>query len=103
MKINRLFVLNLTLLLSLNTSANQEQQCEKNKALLEPPRFSVIDQNNNGSITLKEFKQHQISHKRFEKMFMSIDTDNNGAITVEEFKAHKPKRLKKKSRNCHHH
>ncbi len=57
-------------------------------------RFKKLDTDNNGKLSLVEFKAGPIVQKieekhpgAAEKMFKKIDKDNDGSISLEEFKA----------------
>ncbi len=57
--------------------------------------FKKLDANNDGSISLDEFKagpmaQHDKDPAHVEVVFKQIDKDGDGKVTLEEFKAHRP-------------
>jgi len=56
------------------------------------PKFSTLDLDANGVITLAEFKQHQIPRGDHLTVFNHIDVDGNGEISEEEFINHRPPR-----------
>jgi len=59
---------------------------------MQRPDFSVIDLNQDGQVTLDEFKQHRIPHGEHETVFHHIDANQDGRITRDEFENHKPPR-----------
>lgn len=61
------------------------------------PKFSTLDLDGNGLITLAEFKQHQIPRGDHLTVFNHIDVDGNGEISEEEFVNHRPPRPPKGS------
>jgi len=48
--------------------------------------------NQDGAITLEEFKQKEVPHGDHEVIFKSIDTDGDGLISETELAEHKPPR-----------
>lgn len=52
--------------------------------------FKSFDANEDGSITLEEFKgkkrKKEVPAERLEKGFARMDADSNGSVTLEEFK-----------------
>lgn len=56
------------------------------------PKFSKLDLNQDGSVTLDEFKQHQIPRGDHLTVFNHIDGNGDGAISEDEFFNHKPPR-----------
>ena len=55
--------------------------------------FKKLDANNDGSISLEEFKAGPRAQKdpaKAEEIFKKIDADGDGKVTLEEFKAHRP-------------
>lgn len=87
--------LTLSALFAFDTIAQEERSSDKRP---KPPKFESFDGNQDGLISLQEFKQKRPPHKTAEEIFESIDTDGNGQINEAEFKAHKPpKRHKKRS------
>jgi hypothetical protein len=57
--------------------------------------FKRLDTNNDGSISLEEFKtgpRAQQNPERVEANFKRMDKDSNGKVTLEEFKAGRPQR-----------
>ena len=63
-------------------------------------KFKKIDKNDDGRISLVEFKnkkaKKEVSEAKKEKRFAKIDADSNGFISLEEFK--KSKKRKKKNK-----
>ena len=63
------------------------------------PRFDQLDQNNNGTLSLEEFKQRDmpphVREKRQAYIFAKIDRNQDGEISPEEMKAHAPRHKKK--------
>ena len=63
-------------------------------------QFKKLDTNNDGAVSLEEFKASGHAKKdpaKAEEMFKKMDTDGNGSLSLEEFKAgHKPKEKKNK-------
>ena len=76
-----------TLVLALFAFSFADAQ-EKKKATPEN-MFKKIDTNEDGSITLEEFKnkksKREVSAERLEKGFAKMDADSNGSVTLEEF------------------
>ena len=106
MKTKTIFPITLTLCLAIfsqlshagESHARESHACEKKehaKTKLAPPKFEDIDTNNNGEITLDEFKKHKIPHKDHQTIFAHIDNDGDGIITKEELISHKPPRRNK--------
>ena len=62
----------------------------------EPPKFSKLDLNGDGLITLEEFKQHKIPYGEYEEVFADIDTNGDTAKSECEFASHQPSRFRKK-------
>lgn len=54
-----------------------------------PPQFSEFDLDNNGEITLEEFKDHKPPGSA-EEIFSHIDEDGDGVIIESELTNHKP-------------
>lgn len=59
---------------------------------MQRPDFSQIDLNQDGLVTLEEFKQHKIPHGEHDVVFNHIDANHDGGITRQEFESHKPPR-----------
>ncbi len=57
--------------------------------------FDEIDENKNGKVTLKEFKQFALERSKYEKRFQRIDSDNDGIISKNELTQHKSNRQKR--------
>lgn len=55
-----------------------------------PPKFSQLDLNNDGEITLGEFSEHTPPHKTSEEIFKSIDINGDDIITEKELTSHTP-------------
>lgn len=60
------------------------------------PKFSTLDSNSDGDISLEEFSQHPVPHHKHHKLFIKIDADNNNVISKQEFDDHKPHHHKNK-------
>ncbi len=60
-----------------------------------PPPFSELDLDEDGLITLEEFKQHKIPKGDHETIFSHIDADRDSVITEDELSSHKPPRHKR--------
>ncbi|WP_426358192.1 EF-hand domain-containing protein [Pseudocolwellia sp. HL-MZ19] len=56
------------------------------------PSFSSIDTNEDGEISLDEFKEHELPMGDHETIFEEMDSDGNNAIDEDEFDSHKPPR-----------
>jgi hypothetical protein len=55
--------------------------------------FKKLDTNNDGELSLDEFKAGPRGQKdpaKAEEIFKKIDTNGDGKVTLEEFKAHRP-------------
>ena len=55
--------------------------------------FKKLDANNDGAISLDEFKagpRAQENPEKAEEIFKKIDKDGNGSLSLDEFKAHRP-------------
>ena len=74
------------LIFSYNTIAEANERPERRGA----PTFDVLDLNEDGAISLDEFKQHEIPHGSHFEIFQNIDTDGNNAISEQELSSHKP-------------
>lgn len=61
--------------------------------------FKRLDANEDGVITLEEFKsakrKNEVSDEKLEKNFARMDEDSNGEVTLEEMKASREKGKKK--------
>jgi Ca2+-binding EF-hand superfamily protein len=65
----------------------------RKKAEKENAMFKKLDSDNNGSISLAEFKASPRAQKdptKAEQIFKKMDTDSNGGVSLEEFKSHRP-------------
>lgn len=64
--------------------------------------FSKIDANNDGLLTLEEFKsktrKRDVSAEKLEKNFSRLDSDSNGSVSLEEFKAGAAKRAENRGK-----
>ncbi len=97
MKHIQLIILTTALTFSINSLAAKGDNCNKEKHKRHAPeKFSEIDTNDNGQISLAEFKQHRLAQKREEKLFNLIDDNKDGIISTEELSAHKPPHQRKK-------
>lgn len=54
------------------------------------PKFSEIDLDQSGYVTLEEFKLKPIPFGTHEQVFHHIDVNQDGEITEKEFTEHKP-------------
>jgi len=97
MKNIQLIILTTALTFSINSFAAKGDDCNKEKHKRHTPaKFSEIDTNDNGKISLAEFKQHRLAKKRDEKLFNLIDDNKDGTISTKELSAHKPPHQRKK-------
>lgn len=90
-----LFALTVACLIGLNASAQEKKQAPKKPP--KPPEevFKALDKNNDGKLTLDEFKANKKKPEQLEKAekwFKAKDKDNDGVLTLDEFKAHPPKK-----------
>lgn len=67
----------------------------ENEPKRSPPVFKQIDQDQDGVITLDEFKQHKIPHGDHETVFSHIDCDGDGLISEQELTKHRPPRRRR--------
>lgn len=77
-----------------NIKLDQESEQKRHKK----PVFTDIDLDENGSITLEEFKQHEIPRGEHKDVFSHIDYNGDGSISKEELANHKPPRHPRKKR-----
>lgn len=89
-----------TLVVALLTFSLTNAQDKGRKKPNPEKRFQKIDTDQDGVISLEEFKnkksKKEVSEEKLEKRFSRIDADGNGAVTLEEFKqAKKGKKGKK--------
>ncbi len=54
--------------------------------------FKKLDTNNDGTLSLEEFKVGKRAPAKAEEIFKKMDSDNDGKLTLEEFKAGRPHR-----------
>ncbi len=94
-KLTKLMTLAGVLAISLNTVAQNTKDRNSHPDRDEhrgPPPFCVLDSNDDGFISLEEFKQHKIPQGDHETVFSNIDIDSDGFITEQELSDHKPPR-----------
>jgi hypothetical protein len=84
-----LFTLSILSVFSVSSLVYAEGQSGQRKG---PPVFTEIDLDGNGSVTLEEFKQHEIPHGSHEEAFSHIDSNGDESISEDELKNHKPPR-----------
>jgi Ca2+-binding EF-hand superfamily protein len=82
---------------AISTSEAQEKKAPNFEKMLK--RF---DSDENGSISLEEFKsakrKKEVAPKKLEKNFAKIDANSDGKVTLEELQSNWDKRKKKKKR-----
>ena len=78
-------------------SALCQAQDAPKKAPNPQQKFEKLDADNNGSVSLEEFKANAKNPDAADKKFAKLDADKNGALSLEEFSAApaKPKKPKK--------
>lgn len=59
------------------------------------PRFPALDLNSDGQLTLDEFKQRRIPHRKHQRIFNHMDQNQDGVVTSEEFRSHRPPKKKR--------
>jgi Ca2+-binding EF-hand superfamily protein len=83
----KLGVFALSLFAYSQTASAQDQQKRPDPEKM----FKGLDTNNDGSVTLEEFKnkerKREIPADRLEKMYGMMDADSNGSVTLEEYKS----------------
>jgi hypothetical protein len=75
--------------MSISLSANAQQRGGDRP---EPPQFSSLDLDGDGSVTYAEFQQSNVPNDDHETIFGHIDANGDGVLTEEEFTSHKPPR-----------
>ncbi|MEN6495608.1 MAG: EF-hand domain-containing protein [Thermoguttaceae bacterium] len=90
-----LFALTVACLIGLSASAQEKKDGPKKPP--KPPEevFKALDKDNDGKVTLDEFKANRKKPEqieRAEKVFKAKDTNNDGSLTLDEFKAPPPKK-----------
>ena len=78
------------------SSQQYDQPPSDRKGPHKRPKFSTLDLNGDGIVTLEEFKQHKIPRGDHLTVFNHIDGDGNGSISEDEFINHKPPRRHQK-------
>ncbi|MFY8327614.1 hypothetical protein [Pseudoalteromonas sp. ZZD1] len=61
-------------------------------------RFSKLDTNSDGALSVEEFSAKIKNPKKGPKRFARLDVDGNGSLTPEEFAAQAKKKKKKKNK-----
>ncbi len=84
-------VLTVACLIGLNASAAEKKNGEAKKPKKTPEEiFQMLDKNNDGKVTLDEFKANKKTPEQLEKAekaFKKRDADSDGVLTLEEFTA----------------
>lgn len=97
-----LLVLTVACLIGLNASAAEKKKDEAKKPHKSPEEiFQMLDKDNDGKVTLDEFKANKKTPEQVEKAekaFKKRDADGDGALTLEEFTAAPKKGDKEKKK-----
>jgi Ca2+-binding EF-hand superfamily protein len=78
--------------ISLSLCAHAQDRGSKDKSEHEPPQFSSLDLDGDGSVTFEEFEQSDVPNDDYATIFGHIDADGDGVLTEAEFTSHKPPR-----------
>jgi len=95
MKIFSLVILVFSMIASSTVQAKNDKPCRHQRA---NALFTAIDKNNNGEISLSEFKAHTVNDENIKKRFARLDKDKNGLLDDKELA-----RLTMKKKNRHQH
>lgn len=97
-----LLVLAVTCLIGLNASAEEKKDAAKKPRKSPEEVFSNLDKDNDGLLTLDEFKANKKKPEqleRAEKFFTARDKDKDGKLTLDEFKTPPKKGGRDKNKN----
>ena len=76
--------------ISLSLSAHAQDRGGRDMPRGEPPQFSSLDLDGDGSVTYAEFEQSDVPNNEHATIFGHIDANADGVLTEEEFTSHKP-------------
>jgi Ca2+-binding EF-hand superfamily protein len=78
--------------LSLSAHTHAQERGSKDKPEHKRPQFSLLDLDQDGSVTFEEFAQSDVPNDDYATIFSHIDADGDGVLTEAELTNHRPPR-----------
>jgi len=91
LQVLKIGILMLTTFAFTQVKAQDQERPNKKERPSQEELFAKLDVNNDGGLSLEEFKNRkrkkEVDAEKMEKRFTKIDADANGLISLEEFQA----------------